>query len=247
MPNIYNYILNLKKSGKKSLFVLIDPDKDSSQALKSQAVAAQDNGAAAIFIGGSYLSGDIFDRTVRELKTGLEIPLIIFPGGSAQLSPQADAVLFLSLISGRNPQYLIGEHVTAAPVVKKMGLEVISTAYMLIEAGRTSAVEFVSNTKPIPREQTGIAAAHAIAAEMLGMKMVYLEAGSGALQPVPAEMITAVRKSIDLPLIVGGGIRSPEQAQTAVSAGADFIVVGNALEKGEEKTTLLNKIVKAIN
>ena len=247
MTGIYNYILDLKNSGKKSLFVLIDPDKDSPQALKSQAVAAQDTGAAAIFIGGSYISGDIFEQTVRELKTGLEIPLIIFPGGSAQLSPHADAVLFLSLISGRNPQYLIGEHVAAAPVVKKMELEVISTAYMLIESGRISAVEFISNTKPIPREQTGIAAAHAIAAEMLGMKMVYLEAGSGALLPVPPEMIAAVRKSTTLPLIAGGGIRSPEQAEQAVSAGADFIVVGNALEKSEGKTALLKQIVQAIN
>jgi len=243
--NIYQIFLDYKARGEKGLFVLIDPDKGEPAALREKALSAQKAGAAAVLAGGSHLNRDDFDAAMQAMKSVLSIPLVLFPGGATQVSQYADAILFLSLISGRNPQYLIGEHVTAAPKVKKLGIEVISTAYMLIESGITTAVEFISDTRPIPRSQVGIATAHAMAAEMLGMKMVYLEAGSGAINPVPVEMISAVRKSIDLPLIVGGGFKTPEQASSAVKAGADFAVVGNALE-GTDNDTLLTEMVRGI-
>ncbi|MBC8276938.1 MAG: geranylgeranylglyceryl/heptaprenylglyceryl phosphate synthase [FCB group bacterium] len=243
--SVYSHLLEMKKRGEKGLFVLIDPDKEDAKSIGRRALQAQTNGAAAIFIGGSRMGNNDFGEAVREVKSAVKIPVIIFPGGSDQLSGHADAILFMSLISGRNPKYLIGEHVTAAPVVKKLGLEPIPAAYMLIESGKSTAVEIVSNTKPIPRDDVKSAARHAMAAEMLGMKLIYLEAGSGALKPVPAEMIAAARESVEIPLIVGGGIKSPAQAKEALDAGADFIVVGNALEE-ENDGNLLKKIAAVI-
>jgi len=231
---VYDYFLSYKTQSRKGVIVLLDPDKGGKDEMNKRAGAAEQAGAAAVFVGGSHIGDNDFDDTLQAMKQELHIPLIIFPGGSSQVSQYADAILFLSLISGRNPQYLIGEHITAAPKVKKLRLEVISTAYMLVESGKISAVEYISNTKPIPREQVKIAAAHAMAAEMLGMKLVYLEAGSGALYPVPPEMISAVRKAVDLPLLVGGGIKDAGQAQSAFTAGADFVVIGNALESGDD-------------
>ena len=230
---IYDQLTEMKTGGKKGIFILIDPDKGGAGELAKRALAAQEAGITAVLVGGSLLSKESFDVTVRILKESLDIPIIIFPGGSAQVSKDADAIFFLSLISGRNPQYLISEHVTAAPGVKKIGLEAVPVGYMLIESGSVTAVEYVSNTKPIPRNQVGIAVAHALAGEMLGMKMIYLEAGSGADKPVPAEMIAAVSRSIDIPLIVGGGIRNGDDAKKAVEAGADFIVIGNAFEDND--------------
>ncbi len=231
---IYDYLQSYKSVSRKGVIVLLDPDKGGKEDMRRRAAAAENAGAAAVLVGGSHIGDNDFEGTLQTMKEAVKIPLIIFPGGASQVSKYADAILFLSLISGRNPQFLIGEHITAAPKVKKLGLEVISTAYMLVEAGKTSAVEYISNTKPIPRDQVNIAAAHAMAAEMLGMKLVYLEAGSGALYPVPPEMIAAVRKAMDLPILVGGGIKDAEQAKTAFSAGADFVVIGNALENGED-------------
>ncbi|NQS98880.1 MAG: geranylgeranylglyceryl/heptaprenylglyceryl phosphate synthase [candidate division Zixibacteria bacterium] len=243
---VYRTLLDIRSGGGKGLFVLLDPDKSDINMLCRRAESAQDAGAIAVLIGGSHISDGDFDSTVREIKKGLDIPLIIFPGGATQLSQYADAVLFLSLISGRNPQYLIGEHISAAPRVKQLGLEVIPTAYMLIESGVMTAIEFVSDTKPIPRRQTGLAAAHALAGEMLGMKLIYLEAGSGGLHSVPPEMVAEVVKSVSVPVIVGGGIKSAGAAEAIAYAGADFIVVGNALEKdGDDR--LLRGIAAAIS
>ena len=243
--NVYDYLLNLKKQGIKGLVVLLDPDKEDAESLGQRAAKAEQSGAKAIFVGGSRIEDGNFDDSVKALMSAVDIPVVIFPGGSEQISGHADAILFMSLISGRNPKYLIEEHVTAAPVVRKLGLEPIPAAYMLIESGKSTAVEIVSNTKPIPSDGIDAAGAHAMAAEMLGMKLVYLEAGSGALRPVPVEMIAVVRQSISIPLIVGGGIRSPEQAKAAADAGADFIVVGNALENDNDD--LIEKIADAIN
>lgn len=242
---VYQKLLNLRLKGEKGLFVLIDPDKGTPENLSFQAEHAQNAGVTAILVGGSILNKDDFDRAAQSMKEALTIPLIVFPGGASQVSAFADAILFLSLISGRNPQFLIGEHVAAAPVIKQLGIEAIPTAYMLIESGGITAIEFVSNTKPIPRDQSAISIAHALAGEMLGMKLIYLEAGSGAKQTVPREMISAVAENIGIPLIVGGGIRTPEQAREAAEAGADFIVVGNALEKTEDDG-LLKDIAAAI-
>ncbi len=221
----------LNSQNKKQLAVLIDPDKHNEETLAQLLHLAQNARTDFFFVGGSLLLQDRFEKTIAYIKEHSKIPLIIFPGNNYQLSPRADAILFLSLISGRNPEYLIGQQVIAAPLIKKANLETIPTGYLLIDGGRTSTTSYITQTVPIPNDKPDIAVATALAGEMLGMKLIYLEAGSGAVNPVSAEMITAVKKNISVPLIVGGGIRSAEQAEEICKAGADIIVVGNILEK----------------
>ncbi len=222
--------------------LLIDPDKYEESALLRLAEDATTFGATAILIGGSMMVSNRLDEYIRHIKSVSDLPVIIFPGSVVQVSRQADAILYLSLVSGRNPEYLIGHHVIAAPLIQQLELEPISTAYLLIESGRRTAVEFMSNSSPIPRHKPEIAAAHALAAEYLGMKLVYLEAGSGADYSVPEEMISLVSKTISVPLIVGGGIRTPEEVYRKVLAGAKFIVVGNAFEHRHDKLYLQEMI-----
>lgn len=226
--------------------VLIDPDKQPLPESVALAARAEAEGADTIFIGGSLLSTPIFDELVKQIKNAVTIPVIIFPGGVQQISRYADAILFMSVISGRNADLLIGQHVMAAPIVKMLNIEAISMGYMLIESGRVTSAEFMSNTKPIPRDKPDIAVAHALAAEYLGMKMIYLEAGSGALHPVPDEMIYSISKMSSLPIIVGGGIKTPEIARQKVAAGASFIVTGNILEQNLGEGTI-EKFAKAIH
>ncbi len=224
--------------------MLLDPDSLPRRRLIQVATAAQQDGAVAILVGGSFLCKDDFGSVVRALKRAVNLPVVLFPGNSGQLSRYADGILFTSLLSGRNPQYLIGEQVMAAPIIRRMGLEAIPTAYLLIESGRTTSTEFVSDTRPIPRDKPQLVAAHAQAAELFGMKAVYLEAGSGAEQPVPPDVVRAVRKSVSISLIVGGGIASPEAAVTATEAGADVVVVGTAVERGGRE--IIHRIASAI-
>lgn len=242
----YNRLLEIRARRGTGYVVLIDPDKLSLQDSVKLAVRAEQEDADIIFIGGSLLSTPIFDELVRQIKAAVKIPVIIFPGGVQQISRYADAILFMSVISGRNPDLLIGQHVMGAPIVKMLNLEAIATGYMLIESGKMTSAEFMSNTKPIPRDKPQIAVAHALAAEYLGMKLIYLEAGSGALQPVPDEMIQAVAAICSLPIIVGGGIRTPEVAQQKAKAGASFIVTGNVLEKNP-KEGLIREFAVAIH
>ena len=229
---VYQHILNRIKEGKKSLTVLIDPDKINDQLslikVIKQCEVARVN---FIFIGGSSLSKDNFHTIAREIKSITDIPLVIFPGNHQQISHTADAILFLSLISGRNPEYLIGQHVLAAPKLKRSGLEIIPTGYLLIDSGKITSVHYISNTFPIPRDKPSIAAHTAMAGEMIGMKMIYLEAGSGALYTVPLDMISEVKESIEVPLIVGGGIRKKSTLREIFEAGADMVVIGNIIEK----------------
>jgi len=223
-------LLDIRKQRGAGYIVLIDPDKLPLEENVKLAAQAEQEDADCIFIGGSLLSVPIFDELVKQIKNAVKIPVIIFPGGVQQISRHADAILFMSVISGRNPDLLIGQHVMGAPIVKMLNLEAISTGYMLIESGKATSAEFMSNTKPIPRDKPDIALAHALAAEYLGMKLIYLEAGSGALHPVPDEMIQAIARMCSLPIIVGGGIRTPDMAKQKVAAGAAFIVTGNVLE-----------------
>ncbi len=217
-------------SARRGFFVLLDPDKPVDyEGLFAQVNSKEE--VRGVLVGTSFLSNHDFRGFVRKVKSLSKKPVLIFPGGWTQLAPEADGILLLSLISGRNPEFLIGEHVRAAPHIKAMGLPAWPTAYILIESGRTTAVEFVSNTRPIPRGKVDILIAHVMAAELLGFRAVYLEAGSGALEPVPPEMVAAARKATELPLIVGGGIRSREQAEAAFKAGANFVVVGTAVEE----------------
>lgn len=218
-------------SAPPALWLLLDPDTQPPEELARIATESEAGGAKVMLIGGSFIANDGFDQAVKAVKLKVRTPVVLFPGNARQLSRYADGILFTSLLSGRNPQFLIGEQVQAAPIIKRLGLAALPTAYLLIESGAVTSAEFISNTKPIPRHKPMLAAAHAMAAELLGMQAVYLEAGSGAELPVPEEMIRAVVQNISLPVIVGGGIATPEAAQKAASAGARAIVVGTAVER----------------
>lgn len=221
-----------KTNGKKLFAMLIDPDKQNAKSLvqladKINAVEGPD----IILVGGSLLFTTI-DDTISGLRSMTDKPIYLFPGSAMHVSDKADGIFLLSLISGRNPEFLIGQHVIAAPILAKSKLDIISTGYMLIGEENYSAVRYVSNTIPIPSSKPDIAVATAMAGQMLGLKMIYLEAGSGAEQPVSESMIKAVRSAVDLPLIVGGGLRCVADVEIALRAGADIVVVGTSIENG---------------
>lgn len=229
--SVLQLINNRKLEGKKQLAVLIDPDKTDDSRLRQLALLAADNKVDYFFVGGSLLVNNGLDSCIKTIKELSGVPVVLFPGNTMQLSYRADAILFLSLISGRNPEMLIGRHVVAAPYLKLSNIEVISTGYMLIESGKPTAVSYMSNSSPIPADKDDIAMCTAMAGEMLGLRVIFMDAGSGAIHPVSAEMIHNVSQSIGIPLIVGGGISTPELAIKSATAGADVIVIGNALEK----------------
>ena len=227
--------------------MLLDPDRLDKEDLVQTTVACVEHGADAILFGGSFLISTNFERMIREVKgVAHEIPLVIFPGDTNQISSAADAILFLSMVSGRNPELLIGQQAKAAPTIKAMGLEPIATGYLLVESGTQTTVEYVSNTKPLPRNKPDIAMAHALAAEYLGMSCVYLDAGSGAGAMVPVEMIKAVSDYVSIPVIAGGGIKRPEDAEARAEAGASFVVIGSVLE-GRVDTGLIRAFSDAIH
>lgn len=228
--SVLKYLYGIIENKKAGYLVLIDPDVYEIERCTKFACEIERAGADAILLGGSLLTKDLHP-IAEHLKAATTLPIILFPGDSMHLTPHADAILYLSLISGRNPNYLIGEQVKAAPWIQQYNLEPIPIGYMLIDGGSRTTVEFMSGTVPIPRNKPDIAGTHALAAQYLGMKMVYLEAGSGAELPIPDDMISNVCSQIDIPLIVGGGIRSPEMAAQKVDAGASFIVTGNILEE----------------
>jgi phosphoglycerol geranylgeranyltransferase len=225
---IYNEII--EHAGSKKLFaLLIDPAKHTPATLREAARVADQEHIDFIFIGGSLVSA-FPDESIVVIKEETRIPVIIFPGSLLQISSKADALLLLSLISGRNPEYLIGNHVIAAPMLKNTGLEIIPTGYILIENGATSSVEYISNTKPIPSQKPDLVIATAMAGEMMGLKAIYLEGGSGSAGPMDSNLIRKVKDHISVPLIVGGGLKSQEDVRKVYAAGADIVVVGNALE-----------------
>lgn len=220
-------------SGERLLAVLIDPDKINAQTLSLTLANATRAKANIVMVGGSLVDGDT-DAAVRLVKEQTHIPVVLFPGNAMHFAPSADAIFLLSLISGRNPDFLIGNHVHVAGALKRSGIEVIPVGYMLIDGGVATSVQYMSNTMPIPSAKIDIAVATALAGEQLGLKAIYLEAGSGAANPVPHELIAAVCRNVTIPVIVGGGIRSAKQLQAAYQAGATMVVVGNALEKNPE-------------
>jgi putative glycerol-1-phosphate prenyltransferase len=227
----------------KRFAVLVDPDKLTRASCTLLVKACNEAQVDFLFAGGSLVVSSGMELMLEQLKAETNIPIILFPGNAMQVSARADAILFLSLISGRNPDLLIGRHVEAAPMLRDSGLEIIPTGYMLIESGRMTTALYMSGSMPIPADKPDVAACTAMAGEMLGLKAIYLDAGSGALQPVSPEMIAAVKETVNLPLIVGGGIRTPDAAVRACSAGADIVVVGNAIE---EQPTLIQSIAQAI-
>ncbi len=243
---VYQKLNGVVKRKGAGYFVLLDPDEGSIKDCVLLARDCEANGVDGLLIGGSLLFSAQLDELIKAIKEVISIPVILFPGNGRQLSEHADGVLFLSLISGRNPNYLIGEQVLSAPIIQALGIEPISTGYILIESGKTTTVEFMSNTRPLPREKTEIAVAHALAAEYFGMKFVYLECGSGAELTVPEEMIRSIKKTVSIPVIVGGGIRTPETALAKVKAGASFVVTGNIFEKGYSPS-LIQSFAQAIH
>ena len=239
--NIYN---RLSDTSKKKFVVLIDPDKPSDEQIIDIVKKSVQAGVDFFFVGGSLLTTDSLDNCIKLIKQHCDIPVLIFPGNSLQISKWCDGFLLLSLISGRNAEMLIGRHVIAAPYLKLYGNEIIPTGYMIIDGGKQTSVSYMSNTTPIPHDKDDIAMCTALAGEMLGLKLVYMDAGSGAINPISAEMISKVKHTIEVPLIVGGGINTPEKAATAAKAGADIIVVGNALEKSTDR---LSEFAEAIH
>ena len=240
---IYNTIAKDIKAGKTQLALLIDPENQNPAQLESKIKTADKAGVDFILVGGSLVS-EPPEKTIDIIKDHTNIPVILFPGSLLQLSLNADAMLLLSLISGRNPDFLIGSHVTAAPFIKKSGIETISTGYILIDCGGQTSVHYLSNSAPIPAEKTDIITATALAGEMLGNKMIYLEAGSGAGNPVPEQVIRSVKNAVSVPLIAGGGIKNEASVLTAKKAGADIIIVGNSTESNPEMILRFSEIVR---
>jgi putative glycerol-1-phosphate prenyltransferase len=246
--SILNTLQQRHQEKKKSIAVLVDPDKaeDPSRLLHLINLASE-NCVDYFFVGGSLVTSTNLSEVVKLIKENVTIPVVLFPGNAIQVEASADAILFLSLISGRNPELLIGQHVVAAPVLKNTRLEVISTGYMLINSGKITSVAYISNTMPIPDDKYSLAASTAMAGQMLGLQTIYIDAGSGAEKEISARMIAAVRKSVTIPLIVGGGINSARKAISALEAGADMIVVGNALEKDPDLLTEVSEKIYAWN
>jgi putative glycerol-1-phosphate prenyltransferase len=235
MAGVLEQLERAKGSGRKMLGVLIDPDLGAHATLVDRSVQnACMAGADLLLVGGSLMTTDRFDAVVGRVQALSDRPVVLFPGSATQVSGHADAVLFLSLISGRNPELLIGQHVVAAPAIKALGLEAIPTGYMLVDGGRPTTASYVSQTHPIPHDKPAIAAATALAGAFLGLRCIYLDTGSGAQRTVAPAMVSAVRQAVDLPLIVGGGIRTCDEVIALCEAGADMLVVGTAVEQDPE-------------
>ena len=232
MKTLHNELVLKKRKGEKSLAVLIDPDKveDVAKLIRLTNLCAE-NKVDYLLVGGSLIANDNFSKVIAVLKSNSDIPVIIFPGNHIQIDSNADAIFLLSLISGRNPDFLIGQHVLAAPILKKSKIEILPVGYMLVNSGPQTSASYMSNTTPIPADKPTIAACTALAGEMLGLKSIYLDAGSGAESPVSQKIISTVARSIEVPLIVGGGLNSVSRGNLALEAGADMLVIGNALEK----------------
>jgi phosphoglycerol geranylgeranyltransferase len=242
--NIYQSLTERKQRNKKSFAVLIDPDKVNDESMQELIQLSLDAKVDYFFVGGSLVISSYLDECVQYIKRSCDIPVILFPGSPSQVSKYADALLYLSLISGRNPELLIGQHVVSAPIVKKSGLEIMPTGYMVIDGGAPTTVSYISNAAPLPSDKNEIAMCTAMAGEMLGMKLIYMDAGSGAKKAINESMIEKVSSCISVPLIIGGGITTPEKAYLNCKAGADLIVVGNAIEKD---ATLIKEISAAIH
>lgn len=228
---IYQSLLQHKEKGQKSFAVLIDPDKVTVEKIDELTALAAEARVDYLLVGGSLVVTNRLDEVVQQIKKNCDIPVILFPGSPSQITRYADALLYLSLISGRNAELLIGQHVISAPFVKQSRLEIISTGYMVIDGGAPTTVSYISNAAPVPADKNEIAMCTAMAGEMLGMKLIFMDAGSGAKRPITEGMIEKVAQIIEVPLVIGGGITDPEKAYRNCKAGADVIVIGNAIEK----------------
>ena len=227
--------MRVRRTKGAGFIVLVDPDKLPAERTSRFAEECAQAEVDALFVGGSLIHSGEIDACVRRLKESCSLPVIGFPGALNQIAPALDAVLYLSVISSRNPEYLFGQHVYAAPLIKRLGIEPISTGYMLVESGRCTTAQYMTHSMPLPRNKPDVAAATALAAEMMGMKLLFADGGSGADAPVPEEMIAAIAAESTLPLVVGGGLRSPADVARSVRSGASFVVVGNAIEERPDR------------
>jgi phosphoglycerol geranylgeranyltransferase len=244
---IYQALAEKKNQGKKSFAVLIDPDKVNDLILDDLIKLSVAAKVDYFLVGGSLVISNHLDQCVQHIKHNCSIPVILFPGSPSQISKYADALLYLSLISGRNPELLIGQHVVSAPFVKKSGLEIMPTGYIVIDGGAPTTVSYISNAVPVPADKNEIAMCTAMAGEMLGMKLIYMDSGSGAKRPITESMIKLVADHIEAPLIIGGGITQPEKAYLNCKAGADVIVVGNAIEKDASLIKEMSNAVHSVS
>lgn len=242
--SIYSSLSEKKRAGQKSFAVLIDPDKVNNERIDQLVRLAVDSEVDYFLVGGSLVVSNYLDECLIRIRENCSIPTVLFPGSPSQISKYADALLYLSLISGRNPELLIGQHVVSAPAVKKSGLEIMPTGYMVVDGGAPTTVSYISNASPLPSDKNEIAVCTAMAGEMLGMRLIYMDAGSGAKRPITESMIEQVSNSIQVPLIIGGGIIHPEKAYRNCQSGADVIVVGNAIEKDP---TLIREMAAAVH
>ncbi len=234
----FDYLLDIRERKGAGFLLLLDPDKLADENLGERVKYAENSGVDAFLVGSSLMIRDVFEETLTKIKRFARVPVIIFPGSLFQISGQADAILFLSALASKNTDLIIGNHVHAAPLIRQHDLETISTAYLLIESGKLTTAHFMSDSLPIPRDKPEIAAAYSLAADMFGFQLVYLEAGSGAVDHVPKQMVYAVSKVVRMPVVVGGGIKSPEAARELVGAGASFIVTGNFFEENGNSNRL---------
>ena len=244
---VLNKVESMLKTGRKSLAVLIDPDDLDEAGLVQCLNRCIENTVDYIFVGGSLVTSNNIHEVVAFIKSYTNIPCVLFPGNAIQIAAEADAILFLSLISGRNPELLIGQHVVAAPVLKRSNIEVVPTGYMLVNSGRPTSASYMSNSQPLPNDKPSLAASTALAGEMLGMRLIYLDAGSGAEEPISQKIIRAVKSNIAVPLIVGGGLNSKEKVKRAFDAGADIVVIGNGVQKNLDLMTEASDIVQIFN
>jgi len=241
---LYQHFVKNKQQGHKSFAVLVDPDKVDQPKIEQLVSLAMNSKVDYFLVGGSLLISNHLDDCIKQIKAICNIPVILFPGSPSQVSKYADALLYLSLISGRNPELLIGHHVVSAPLVRKSGLEIMPTGYMVIDGGAPTTVSYISNASPIPSDKNEIALCTAMAGEMLGMELIYMDSGSGAKRPITESMIEMVASHIEVPLIIGGGISDPEKAYRNCKVGADVIVVGNAIEKD---ASLIKEMADAVH
>jgi phosphoglycerol geranylgeranyltransferase len=245
--SIYKNQLLKTETGRKSFAVLLDPDNLDLERCRHLLALSEANRVDYFFMGGSLVTTKNQASLIQLIKAHSNIPVILFPSNSLHIDHQADGILLLSLISGRNPEFLIGQHVLAAPLLKASPLQVLPTGYLLVDTGRQTTASYMSGTTPLPYDKPAIAACTAMAGELLGLQFIYIDGGSGALKPVSPEMIKAVKSSIDIPLIVGGGINTTEKAQAALAAGADIIVVGNEIEKNPDFLAGVSEVLESFN
>lgn len=240
--DVLNHLQQAKQQQQKLFSLLIDPDKTGANELERTVISAQKAGVDMFFVGGSLLVSNTLFDTVQIIKANCNIPVVLFPGDNMQVVPNADAILLLSVISGRNPEMLIGKHVVAAPRLKNSGLEIIPTGYMLVDSGKPTTASYMSNTTPLPHDKDDIAACTAMAGEMLGMKTIFMDGGSGAVNSISKSMVKRVSDHVDVPIIIGGGLKTPEMAKARFDAGATVVVVGNAIE---QNSSLLQELASA--